>query len=123
VENYSKLGQPQIIRHVRIACCMPKSMRIFRLSNIHCFTTTMVARTCLNVTSYIACLVLSYFIHILVFRKGGSFRYLIHQSFKLINLSIYLYNHCTYYSKLKIKSHIFLFRRKHFVSFFLHISI
>jgi len=49
------------IWRMRIACWIPKATDTLSLCNINCFfTTTMVARTPLNVTLYVHCL--SYFV-------------------------------------------------------------
>jgi len=56
-KNIVRPGRPQkTIRHMRIACCIPKATNTHRICNTYCFSTaTMVARTCLIVKLYLHC--------------------------------------------------------------------
>jgi hypothetical protein len=65
VEKYSAAEQATDDKWgMRMACCMPKGTNTHSICNTHCFsTTTMVARTHLNVTLYVPTVpVLFYFL-------------------------------------------------------------
>jgi len=57
-KNILERGTPHMTTWpMRIACWVTKATITRRLRNISCFSTaTMVARMCLNITSYLRCL-------------------------------------------------------------------
>jgi len=76
-KNTAELDRPQrTIWCTRIACCITKATNTLTICNTHCFsTTTMVARTRLNVTLYAHCLscLISFLLYILLMLAFRTF--------------------------------------------------